>query len=280
MSWIDADHMSARLLRFRAGRLPEAMAERLFEEWLAETARMSNLGKLAFAVSLLLTRNASLVDAGNARETNALARAVAAGDQRYVAANLSRRFVASLVDFAFVSPLGIIPYLVFTASPATDLLVTLVYSVLLLALDTWLVLRYGGSVGKLMMKLRVIATDSQTVMLRHALGRALPAHVVFGMLQSPLVVLVWAGTEVPGYGALSSVERSEVLQTLAPAALVNGLDIFALAWLVLEIMMARTDPDHRSLHDRIGRTMVVYRDPVLLEHPDSPFGGRAPIAAR
>ena len=67
---------------------------------------MSRAAKLAFALSLLLTRTSTLV-AGSREDADELARAVAAGERAFVAAGLFRRFLASLVDFAFWSTIGI-----------------------------------------------------------------------------------------------------------------------------------------------------------------------------
>jgi uncharacterized protein involved in exopolysaccharide biosynthesis len=57
--------MFAALIRFRASRLPTALALRLEEEWLSELNSISSgPGKFAFAVALLLTRRRAFVAPG------------------------------------------------------------------------------------------------------------------------------------------------------------------------------------------------------------------------
>ena len=262
---VHADRIAARLLHTRARRLPDDMAERLLEEWLAEAARMSRAGKIAFAVSLLLTRTSALVQGGSREDADELARAVASGERAFVAAGLFKRFLALLVDFAFWSTIAMLPLLLFSAVIPSMLFDFLLYSAAVTACEVWLVVRYGGNVGKLAMQLRVIAVDGPTVTLRHALGRALPT-VFVGILPpiAATATVLWSGTDSEAFLAMTPGAQEVLLRTLAPGGLMSTVEIVFTLWFLADALAAYHHPDHRSLHDRIGGTMVVYRDPRIV----------------
>lgn len=267
---LQADRVSARLLRTRAKRLPDDLAGRLLEEWLAEISRMSRAGKVAFALSLLLTPTSTLVQAASTDEADALARAVASGERQYVAASLARRMVASLGDFVFWSTIGLLPLLLVGALIDSPIVQMLAFNAAVVACEAWLVVRYGGNVGKLLTKLRVIAVDGGAVTARHALGRALPTSAI-GMAPRlvALTIVVWSGADANGYEAMTDPAQRDLLRTLAPAGLMVTVQLAALIWFIADAFQAYRDPDHRSVHDLIGGTMVVYREPRLVGRPDT-----------
>ena len=89
-----------------------------------------------------------------------------------------------------------LPLLLFSAVIPSMLFDFLLDSAAVTACEVWLVVRYGGNVGKLAMQLRVIAVDGPTVTLRHALGRALPT-VFVGILPpiAATATVLWSGTD-------------------------------------------------------------------------------------
>ena len=93
-----------------------------------------------------------------------------------------------------------------------------------IAIQVWLINRFGGTPGKLIVGLRITEADGATSppALRTAAMRVIPIAVI---------------TNVPVLGFLA-----------------------AIVILVLCIVWVNSDPERRSVYDRIGDTRVVYKD--------------------
>jgi uncharacterized RDD family membrane protein YckC len=93
-----------------------------------------------------------------------------------------------------------------------------------IAIQVWLIAQFGGTPGKLIVGLRITEADGSTTppSLRHAAMRVIPVAII---------------TNVPVLGFLAGI-----------------------VILVLCIVWVNSDPERRSVYDRIGDTRVVYKN--------------------
>jgi len=261
-----ADAVAAALLKYRAGRLPPSLGERLLEEWLAEAATASRVRKLTFALSLLLTRSDTLVraltDEGDALPAGweVLSDATAK-----VPADLGPRLVAAIVDAILTIALGT-TLMTFVALPIPyrPLDTFLVGIPVALFLHGWCVVRFGGSPGKLLMKLRLVVHGEEAMTLRRAILRLTPALLFSVPVAIVTTMSLWlSGVDAHAYSALSPARQAALATALAPA-LFKMLGLAREGFAVADLFMAYHNADHRSLRDVIAGTVVIYAVPRVV----------------
>ncbi len=129
-----------------------------------------------------------------------------------------------------------------------------------LAYETWMVGKWGATVGKMAIGGRVARLSGEPVGYLHALGR-------FGA--KIVTMLVWA---VPVYaamilglvGGVGTFAAGDKGGDVMPAVFVAGL-IIAMLWMVgggFGYYMAGWTRKKQALHDKLARTVVVRKNPV------------------
>ncbi|PWT98785.1 MAG: hypothetical protein C5B52_11635 [Bacteroidetes bacterium] len=114
--------------------------------------------------------------------------------------------------------------------------------------------KYGATIGKLVLKIKVVnvdlaRADLKDIILRNIFGIAF-AIASFGV-SLPLYLSTGA------MGGFSSFGHSASLQSTTLGNYVLTCTIYGLY--IIEAIMVATDDSKRSLHDRIARTFVVLR---------------------
>ncbi|HKE84436.1 MAG TPA: RDD family protein [Vicinamibacterales bacterium] len=261
-----ADSVAAAILRFRAGRLPSSLSERLLEEWLAEAAAASRVQKLAFALSLLCTR-AHTLERACTDEEDALPEGweVISDATAKVPADLLPRAAASLLDVMIALPLGTaLAAIIKPPFPFGALDTFVVGMPIALLMHVWCVVRFGGSPGKLLMKLRIVARGDATLTLRHALMRLSPGLLFSATVAVLMFTSLWrSGLDAGAFAALSGRAQQQLQFAVAPTVLLGlvwAWDLFVLG----DIFMAYHNNDHRSLRDLLAGTVVVYAVPRVV----------------
>lgn len=131
-----------------------------------------------------------------------------------------------------------------------------------LLIDLWfnvyLVKRYGGTPGKLMLKIRIAKPDGSPVGYREAFLR----HIVLVVLSMPgSVACVMALMEMSDaeFLALGFRERNLRIMELVPPwyEYVRNANSF---WVLSEFIVLLTNERRRALHDFIGGTVVIKMD--------------------
>lgn len=170
-----------------------------------------------------------------------------------------RRFAAVWLDVLVLLPLSALTFWaneryrlfsLYYLVPGT--FVGLFYSV-------YLVRRFGGTPGKLMMRLRIRKVSGEPVGYREALLRYAP-EFLFGLLISLALIPPLLQMTDAEYAALSFLDRSQRLVDLAPPWF-NPLQILSQVWIWSEFIVMLTNRKRRALHDFIAGTVVV-REPV------------------
>lgn len=172
-----------------------------------------------------------------------------------VYAGFWRRLAAALVDFAIAAPIAAIWYMFDRQGPALALYLI----VPKLAFTAWygmyLVARFGGTPGKLILGLRITMQDGSPVTPRAAVLR----HIVdFAFAVVVTVVVALAVQKLPAatFYTLGFRERHAALEPFLPAWY-DTLMLVAGVWLWGEMLVLLTNRKRRALHDFIAGTVVI-----------------------
>lgn len=134
-----------------------------------------------------------------------------------------------------------------------------VYFTPLLFIGAWyhiyLVKRYGGTPGKLLLNLRIVRTDGSAVGYKEAFLRHLPL-LILGSLVSFSVVMASMNITDAEYFRLGWKERHLRLTELAPEWY-GPVVVIQNIWVWSEFVVMMTNRKRRALHDFIAGTVVI-----------------------
>ena len=136
----------------------------------------------------------------------------------------------------------------------------------LLVVQVYCVRRFGGSPGKLLLKMRIVTMSGEPLTSRHALMRALPDYV---LTIASLLIGAWALSkiDVDGFDALPARQRLELLAAAAaaiPVWIQWSLKTCQYVWGIGELAVFIDSYEKRALHDLIAGTVVVYKVPRVV----------------
>jgi uncharacterized RDD family membrane protein YckC len=140
------------------------------------------------------------------------------------------------------------------------ILYNLVPSTLLgLFYGVYLVRRYGGTPGKLIVGVRIRKVSGEPVGYREAFLRYLPDCVLGLLVSIALIIAVFHMSDTE-YHALSVHERLKRMYEFAPSWY-KPTHIIQEVWLWGELVVLLTNRKRRALHDFIAGTVVVHTSP-------------------
>jgi len=166
------------------------------------------------------------------------------------------RFGSLLVDVFIVSPIiamqfwGVSQFRLFT------LYFLIPHVLFFLFYHVYLVRRYGGTPGKLLMGIQIRKVDGSPVTYREAALRFLP-QFLFGLVMSVILIISLFQISDAEYQALSFTERYKRQIELAPYWY-GYLELAQRVWTWGELLFLLTNRKRRALHDFIAGTVVVY----------------------
>jgi len=265
-----APQIAELLIRFRARRLPDHLAQRYSEEWIAEVQSIANrFRKLTFAIAISVMRSKSLVDAEEGITIpglNSTAPVVLSIEDVRVYSDFWHRLAALVIDALLQ---GTASYILFAAvrslvpNAARSLFFLTMW---LVVVQIYCVRRFGGSPGKLLLKMRIVTMSGEPLTSRHALVRALPDYALSTV---SLLIATWALAQlgVVGFDTLPIAERGELL--LAATAAIPlwikwPLRACQYAWGIGELAVFINSYEKRALHDLIAGTVVIYKIPHVI----------------
>jgi uncharacterized RDD family membrane protein YckC/thiol-disulfide isomerase/thioredoxin/lipoprotein NlpI len=132
----------------------------------------------------------------------------------------------------------------------------------------YLVRRFGGTPGKLIMGLRIRKLDGEPVGYREALLRYCP-ELFLGLLTSVALLPPLFQMTDAQYHALSFIERSRHIAQLAPWWY-KPSHLALQVWFWGELIVLLTNRKRRALHDFIAGTVVIYNSPKAQWHNQAP----------
>lgn len=267
-----APQIAELLIRFRARRLPEHLAHRYSEEWIGEVRAITNrVRKLTFAIAISVMRSRTLTDAEKGLPASSAPIVLSVDDVR-VYSEFGSRFIARLFDFivmwaitvAFALALGGLP------RPVVDMVST---SIILIG-EIWLILRLGGTPGKLLMKLRIVTFGGEPLTVRHALFRVLP-EICTSVIGYGLTL--WAIQQIANasFSTLPQPEQERLILAAIPLWLTTSFMIVRLTWTLADIAVFVHSAERRALHDLIAGTVVIVKVP----HVIGPLSDNPPVGS-
>jgi uncharacterized RDD family membrane protein YckC len=125
----------------------------------------------------------------------------------------------------------------------------------------YLVRRYGGTPGKIIVGIRIRKLDGEPVGYREAFLRYLP-DTLLGILMSIGLVLSVLHMSDAEYHSLSFMERSKRMVEMSPSWY-KPLQWIQTAWVWGELLVLLTNHKRRAIHDFIAGTVVVHTSPKV-----------------
>lgn len=172
-----------------------------------------------------------------------------------VYASFWRRFLAYWIDFAVLLPLMALEYL---AGEQTRMFYA--YWLVPRMLFGWffhvyLVKRYGGTPGKLLLKMRIALVDGSPVTTRAAVLRYSVLFLLSALSSLALVMSTLAMTDEL-YFSLGYMARAQKMVEMAPPWYFT-LNVFLQVWVWGEFVTMLFNKRRRAVHDYMAGTIVI-----------------------
>lgn len=180
-----------------------------------------------------------------------------------------RRLAAGLLDLVILIPYIILTAWMYGRSPQAPAFLVLPAILFGLWFHVYLVRRYGATPGKLLMGLRIVRLDGESVGYKEAILRYLPVFVTSSLVAIALALGSWQLSHVE-YMQLTWQQRSFRMQQLAPSWY-RPLFIFEQIWFWSEFLVMLTNKKRRAIHDFIAGTVVIVKNTQETEMtPETP----------
>ena len=168
------------------------------------------------------------------------------------------RLGASLVDTILVLPLA---YLVFKfqgTGLATAIIATTLLGFSAAIYSVFFNVRYGGTLGKLAVGIRITTPQGTRIGLREALLRSSP-DIIYGFLIA--VFYAYAVTEVdfPAYSMAGYVGKAQLLSSHYPG-ISKYTGTASNIWYWSEVIVILFNRRRRALHDFLAGTVVIHKN--------------------
>jgi uncharacterized RDD family membrane protein YckC len=177
-----------------------------------------------------------------------------------------------LTPFAFINTWGIHHYRLY------DLYMLLPNIVLSLLYSVVLVARFGGTPGKLILRMRIVDVDGVPIGLTRAFVRNCPELLLWAASAAALCIpLLNMSDETYMQLAPHLRERRDQLEILAPLWY-QPLQIVYYLWVYGELLVLLTNKKRRALHDFLAGTVVVHlAQPLSLTNGSSGLRGASSL---
>ena len=123
----------------------------------------------------------------------------------------------------------------------------------------YLVKRYGGTPGKLLMGIKICKLDGSAIGYREAVLRYLPDFILGFLMSIALIISVFHMTDAE-YHSLTYMKRSMRMIELAPSWY-KPLQWIQNIWIWSEFLVLLTNRKRRAIHDFIAGTVVIHKLP-------------------
>jgi uncharacterized RDD family membrane protein YckC len=168
------------------------------------------------------------------------------------------RFCSVWVDFFVVVPIVLLLFWLEGFDKNLAIFITIPSTALFSMYHVYFNVRFGGTLGKLAVGIRVTKPDGSRIGWPEAWKRS-SVDIGFALLM--LCVEVWALTQVDGqqYSASSFVERTRLLHSYYPSWF-RIVTISQNIWIWSEVVVLLFNKRKRALHDFIAGTVVIHKE--------------------
>lgn len=169
------------------------------------------------------------------------------------------RFASLLLDFIILLPVTALVIWGSSVFRLFDLYYLIPGTVFGLFYSIYLVRRFGGTPGKLIVGIRIRKLDGEPVGYREAFLRY-SVDFIFCVLMSVALLFPLFHMTDAEYHSLSFMQRSQRMIELAPSWY-KPLQWAQTAWVWGELIVLLTNRKRRALHDFIAGTVVIHTKP-------------------
>jgi uncharacterized RDD family membrane protein YckC len=166
-----------------------------------------------------------------------------------------RRLAAHLIEIAILTPYALFSSWYAYAWKEGFLIGQLVGFIIAVLFEIYLVKRFGGSPGKLIMKIRIAKVDGSPVGYKEASIRYSVLFII-SVLSSAGLLISALNMPAAEYAALTRKTRIQHLRELAPAWY-QPVQIVGGIWVSSEFVVLLTNRKRRALHDFMAGTVVI-----------------------
>lgn len=175
-----------------------------------------------------------------------------------VYAGFWRRLGAYVIDFAIVAPLGLLTLKLIYVSRDAYLVGLIVGALIAILFHVYLVKRFGGTPGKMVLGLRITRLDGSPVGYKEASIRYSVLFVISILLSVPLLMNLFGMSDAE-YAAFASAKPSLRSLEVGAPAWYQPLQYFGSIWVYSEFIVLLTNKKRRALHDFMAGTVVIRR---------------------
>ena len=183
---------------------------------------------------------------------------IISGDGKRVYAGFWPRLCAGFVDAFVLLPLVYLLIWLESFDKNIAIFITIPSTALFAMYHVYFNARFGGTLGKLAVGIRVTKPDGTRIGWAEAWKRS---SVDIGFALLTLCVEVWALTQVDGeqYSATAFLERIRLLQSYYPSWFYI-VTIAQNVWIWSEVVVLLFNKRKRALHDFIAGTVVIHKE--------------------
>ena len=176
---------------------------------------------------------------------------------KQVYSTFGQRFRAGLIDFGVV--LLMLPLVYFeTISISVAIGIHIFTGFIGTLYAIYFHANYGATIGKLMMKIRVVKPDGSSIGYKQALLRS-SVDIILSILIIWITVYTLLNVDAEAFLSAELADRNEMLMTFYPD-LQEWLNYMVLVWYFSEFIVLLMNKRKRALHDFIAGTVVVNKE--------------------
>ena len=170
------------------------------------------------------------------------------------------RLGAMLVDGLVMAPFIVLSYWAWSQSRTVALWMEVPLAFVFAFYNIYFVGRWGMTVGKCVLKLKVVSLDGQRAGFRRAFYRH-SVDFALSVVGCALILSALMSVAEHEFNVLAFAERLDLLSQRTGAAS-DILNWIYLAWALSELLVLLTNEKRRALHDYIAGTVVVRTAPA------------------
>ena len=167
-----------------------------------------------------------------------------------------KRFLANLVDSIVLFLVSLPFYFLFSKSKVMAIILTLPLTFLYFAYTVYFHGRWGKTLGKMSVKIRVILVDSRPIKWKNAFLRS-SVDFGFALITSIGTIMALFVISTNEYLSLNWLEQASGLQPLQ-TMFFRFVSFAAMIWTYSEVIVLLFNKKNRAIHDFIAGTVVVH----------------------
>ena len=161
-----------------------------------------------------------------------------------------------MIDTIVLAPIIAVSFWALTASRTTALLLELPVALAFAFYNIYFIGRWGQTLGKMALKIRVVRLDGGEASFKRAFYRH-AVDLAFSIVISSLTIYALLSIPEREYSVLAFDERLQLFDDKT-GAWTNVINWLSVAWVGSELVVLLLNEKRRALHDYIAGTVVIH----------------------